>query len=183
VIGSSNRGRVALELAVLRPELVERLVLIAPGLPGWEWSDETRAGWAEEEAAVKRGDFAAAAEASLRLWVDGPRRSPAAVDADLRSAVGAMVLRSYELQEDAWEAGAEEEELDPPVNERVGEVLCPTLVLVGDEDVSDMVAIGAHVADSVNGARIVHVSGAAQVPSLERADEVNALLLAFLGER
>ena len=94
-----------------------------------------------------------------------------------------MVLRSYELQEDAWEAGAEEEELDPPVNERVGEVRCPTLVLVGDEDVSDMVAIAAHVADSVNGARIVHVSGAAQVPSLERADEVNVLLLAFLGER
>ena len=110
VIGNSQGGRVALELAVLRPELVERLVLIAPGLPRWEWSEETRAGWAEEEAAVERGDFTAAAEATLRLWVDGPRRSPDAVDADVRSAVGAMVLRSYELQQHAWEAGTEEEE-------------------------------------------------------------------------
>ena len=182
VIGNSLGGRVALELAVLRPELVERLVLIAPGMPGWEWSDETRAGWAEEEAAVERGDFAAAAEATLRLWVDGPRRSPEAVDAELRSAVGAMVLRSYELQESAWEAGAEEEELDPPVNDRLGEIRCPTLVLVGDEDVSDMAAIAAHVADSVSGARLVTVSGAAHLPSLERADEVNALLLEFLRE-
>jgi 3-oxoadipate enol-lactonase len=182
VIGNSLGGRVALELAVLRPELVERLVLIAPGLPRWEWSDETRAGWAEEEAAFERGDFAAAAEASLRLWVDGPRRSPQAVDADMRSAVRAMVLRSYELQQDAWEAGAEEEELDPPINERLGEIRCPTLVLVGDEDVADMLAIAAHVADSVTGARLVNVSGAAHLPSLERADEINALLLAFLRE-
>ena len=131
---------------------------------------------------MERGDFAAAAEASLRLWVDGPRRSPEAVDADLRSAVGAMVLRSYELQEEAWEAGAEEEELDPPVNDRLGEVRCPTLVLVGDEDVPDMTAIAAHVADAVSGARLVTVPGAAHLPSLERADEVNALLLAFLRE-
>ena len=32
VVGSSLGGRVALELAVLRPDLVERLVLIAPGM-------------------------------------------------------------------------------------------------------------------------------------------------------
>jgi pimeloyl-ACP methyl ester carboxylesterase len=44
VVGCSLGGRVALELAVHRPDLVERLALIAPGLPGWEWSDETRAG-------------------------------------------------------------------------------------------------------------------------------------------
>ena len=72
VVGNSLGGRVALELAVLRPDLVERLVVIAPGLPGWEWSDETRAGWAEEEAAFERGDVEAAAEATLRLGSMAP---------------------------------------------------------------------------------------------------------------
>ena len=183
VVGSSLGGRVALELAVLRPELVERLVLIAPGLPGWEWSDETRAGWAEEEAAFERGDIEAAAEASLCLWVDGPRRAPEAVDSTMRSAVRTMVLRSYELQQHAWEAGAEEEEIvDPPLGGRLGEIRCPTLVLVGNEDVADMLAIATHVADSVSDARLVNVPEAAHLPSLERADEINALLLAFLAE-
>ena len=94
-----------------------------------------------------------------------------------------MVLRSYELQEPAWQAGAQEEELAPPVSDRLGEVHCPTLVLVGDEDVSDMQAIAAHVSDSISGARLATISGAAHLPSLERADEVNAHLLTFLRER
>ena len=183
VIGSSLGGRVALELAVLRPELVERLVLIAPGFPDWEWSDETRAGWAEEEAAFERGDVEAAAEASLRLWVDGPRRPPEAVDPTMRSAVRTMVLRSYELQEPAWEAGAEEQAiLDPPLGGRLGEIHCPTLVLVGDEDVADMQAIARHVVDCISGARLVNVPQTAHLPSLERADEVNAHVLVFLRE-
>ena len=45
-----------------------------------------------------------------------------------------------------------------------------------------MQAIAAHVADSVSGARLVTVSGAAHLPSLERPDAVNALLLEFLRE-
>ncbi len=184
MVGCSLGGRVALELALHRPDLVERLVVIAPGLPGWEWSDETRAGWAAEEAAFDSGDLDGAAEASVRMWVDGPNRAPDKVDAALRASVTAMVLRSYELQQGAWEAGAREEELlDAPATGRLGEIRCPTLVLVGEEDVADMRSIAAHVADSIEGARLVTVRNAAHLPNLERADEVDALLLAFLGDK
>jgi pimeloyl-ACP methyl ester carboxylesterase len=179
VIGGSLGGRVALELAVLRPDLVERLVLIAPGLPGWAWSDETRAGWAAEEEAFERGDFEAAAEASLRQWIDGPRRSPDAVGQELRSSVREMILRSYELQ--SAEEADEEPVLDPAVNERLGDVRCPTLVIVGDEDIGDMQGIAAHVAASIDGARLATVEEASHLPSLERPEEVNQILLEFLG--
>jgi len=182
VVGCSLGGRVALELAVHRPELVEQLVLIAPGLPGWDWSAEPRVGWAAEEAAFERGDLDAAAEACLRLWIDGPRRSPDEVDPALRSAVREMVLRSYELEQTtAGTDSREEDVLDPPVGDRLGEVSCPTLVLVGEEDIADMQAIAAHVAASIPGARAETVSGASHLPSLERPDEVNPLLLSFLG--
>ena len=158
--------------------------MIAPGLPGWEWSPETRAGWTEEETAYDSGDREAAAEASLRMWVDGPRRAPEEVDPSIRSAVGEMVLRSYEMQAHGWEAGAREEDiLDPPINLRLHEVICPTLVIVGENDIADMRSIAAHVADSIESAQLVEVAGVAHVPSLERPDEVNALLLAFLGNR
>src|SRR5688572_6897155 len=48
VVGCSFGGRVALELALHRPELVERLVLVGAGLGGWDWSEATQAGFAEE---------------------------------------------------------------------------------------------------------------------------------------
>jgi 3-oxoadipate enol-lactonase len=183
VVGNSLGGRVALELALHRPDLVQRLVVIAPGLPGWEWSAEVREGWAKEETAYDAGDFDAAAEASLRMWVDGPRRTPEQVDPAMRTAVREMVLRSYELQQHGWEAGAREEEfLDPPLNARLHEIHCPTLVIVGEEDVADMRSIATHLADSVSGARLVTIAGAGHLPGLERADEVNAHLVAFLAE-
>lgn len=183
VVGCSLGGRVALELALHRPDLVERLVVIAPGLPGWEWSDETRAGWAAEEEAYESGDLETAAEASVRMWVDGPSRSREDVDPAMRAAVAGMVLRSYEMQHGAWEAGADEEEvLDPPISGRLDEIRCPTLVLVGEHDVADMRGIAAHVADTIDGARLVTVADAAHLPSLERPDQVNPLLLGFLAE-
>jgi pimeloyl-ACP methyl ester carboxylesterase len=182
VVGNSLGGRVALELAVHRPDLVERLVVIAPGLPGWEWAKETRAGWAAEETAYEAGDLETAAEESVRMWVDGPNRSRDDVDANMRANVTGMVLRSYEMQQGAWEAGADEEDvLDPPVAARLNEIQCPTLVVVGEHDVADMKGIAFHVADSIDGAELVTVAKSAHLPSLERPDEVNALLLDFLG--
>jgi pimeloyl-ACP methyl ester carboxylesterase len=178
VVGSSMGGRVALELAVLRPDLVERLVVIAPGMPGWPWSDETRTGWAAEEAAFEQGDLEAAAEASVHLWIDGPRRRPDEVDPGLRAAVAEMTIRSYELQRDVDDN--EESPLEPPINEHLGEIRCPTLVLVGDEDVADMQGIASHVAASITGARLITIPGASHLPGLERPEAVNPILLEFL---
>lgn len=181
LVGCSLGGRVALEVALLRPDLVQRLVLIAPGLSGWDWADATRAGWIEEEAAYEQGDLEGAAEASVRMWVDGPRRAPDDVDPALRSRVRNMILRSYVLDREAVGGAAEEEPaLEPPVHERLAEIACPTLVLVGDEDVDDLRAIAAHVAAAVPGAQLATIAGTAHLPSLERPDEVNPLLLAFL---
>ena len=56
-------------------------------------------------------------------------------------------------------------------------------MLVGEEDVAEMQAIATHLADSLEDARLVVIREAGHVPSLERVDEVNALLLSFLGEK
>lgn len=178
VVGCSLGGRVALELALARPELVSRLVLVAPGLPGWQWSDETRAGWAEEGTAFEQGDLEAAAEASVRMWIDGPRRRAEDVDPSVRALVREMVLRSYELQP----IEPEEEDLDPPAIARLADVRKPTLIAVGSEDLDDMHGIAKHLAAEIEGARLVVIEGAGHLPGLERPDAVNRLLLDFLDD-
>ena len=69
---------------------------------------------------------------------------------------------------------------DPPVRRRLGEIRVPTLVVVGSEDVPDIRAIADLLASSIPGARLEEIAGAGHLPSLERPDELNRLLLDFL---
>ncbi|HZE28823.1 MAG TPA: alpha/beta fold hydrolase [Gaiellaceae bacterium] len=179
LLGVSLGGRVALEVALARPELVSALVLVAPGLPGHAWSDQLRAQWGEEEAAFEAGDLDAAVEVSLRTWVDGPRRSPEQVDAAVRARVAEMQRRAYELQ---GEAEDEEELLVEDVAQRLGDVRAPTLVVVGEEDQPDMHAIAERLAAEIPGARLATIAATAHVPSMERPGEFDELVLPFLRE-
>jgi 3-oxoadipate enol-lactonase len=179
LVGNSVGGVVALELAVARPDLVDALVLVGSGLRGHDWSDEVRAVWDEENAALERGDLDAAVEANLRMWVDGPGRPPRSVAPDLRAFVGAMQRRAFELQLPAGDA-ADEQPLVPDVGERLGDIRVPTLVLVGDADAPDIHAIAARLEAEIPGARRAVIENAAHLPALERPAEFDALVLGFL---
>ena len=172
VVGCSLGGRIALELTVERPELVERLVLVNAALPGWKWSQEVQAANQAEDAALDRGDLAAAAATNL-IWL-GPNAS-----SDVRDLVLEMVTRSFELQLPVYEE-VEAVPVEPPVDERLGEIRVPTLVVVGGDDVPDMAEIAQLLVAGIPDARSATIEGSGHVPSLERPEELNRLLLDFL---
>jgi 3-oxoadipate enol-lactonase len=179
LVGVSMGGRVALEVAIARPELVEALVLVGAGLPGYEWSAEMKAADEAEMAALTEGDLDAAVEVSLRTWVDGPRRRPEDVNPKVRALVGAMQRRAYELQLPVWET-AEEEPLVTDLAARIGEVRAPTFVLVGEDDVPDMHEIADRLERELPNASRASIADTAHVPSLERPREFDQLVLPFL---
>ncbi len=179
LVGVSMGGRVALEVAIARPELVDALVLVGAGFPGHDWSAEMNAADEAEMAALKRGDLDAAVEVAVRTWVDGPRRRPEDVDSDVRARVAEMQRRAYELQLPVWET-AEEEPLVSDLSERVGEVDAPTLVLVGEEDLRDMHEIAGRLERELPNARRASIANTAHVPSMERPREFDQLVLPFL---
>ena len=181
LVGVSLGGRVALEVALARPELVTALVLVGSGLPGHDWSEELKATWEEEEAALRAGDLDAAVEVNLRTWVDGPGRKPDDVDTGMRARVADMQRRAFELQLPFWDE-AEEEPLVEGVDELLSEIRVPTLVLVGEEDVPDIRAIAHRLAHGIPGARFATIANAAHVPSMERPREFEELVLGFLQE-
>jgi 3-oxoadipate enol-lactonase len=181
LVGVSLGGRVALEVALAQPERVSALVLVGSGLPGHDWSDEMKASWQEEEAAFNTGDLDAAVEVTLRTWVDGPRREPEDVDPDVRARVGEMQRRAFELYQEVGD-DAEEELLVADVANRLGEIQAPTLVVVGAEDVPDIHAIADKLASEIPGARHATIERAAHVPSMERPEEFERLVLGFIEE-
>ena len=177
VVGGSLGAKVALQFASTHPGRVERLVLCPPVLPGWEWSERVRRGWQEEEEAYDAGDLDRATEVNVELWVDGPGRGPDAVDAEVRDLVRTMQRHAFELPEPD---PPPEPASDPDV--RLADVRAPTLVLVGDEDVEDFLAMADIVAAGIPGARKVVVEGAAHVVALEKPEEFNRALLDFLSD-
>jgi 3-oxoadipate enol-lactonase len=171
VVGCSFGGRVALELAGATPELVRKLVLIAPGLASTQWSEESKAGFAEEEALVDRGDLAGAGAQQARMWL-----APDASE-EVRGLTADMTVRSYDQQLGADDVRAVWP--DPSAETRLAQLDVPTLVVVGAADRPEMRELAGSLAAALPNARLETIAGAGHLPSIERPDELNALLLDF----
>jgi 3-oxoadipate enol-lactonase len=178
LVGASLGGRIALEVAVARPELVTALGLVGAGVPGHEPSDEIKAFNAAEEDALERGDLDAAAEINVRMWADGAQRSPDEVDPAVRELVREMTRRSFEVQ--LAMPDAVEKRLVPDLADRLSEIEVRTLVLVGEQDVEDMHRFADRFEREIRNTQRATIADAAHVPSLERPAEFDAFVLPFL---
>jgi 3-oxoadipate enol-lactonase len=181
LVGASLGGRVALEVAVAHPELVEGLVVAGAALSGHAWSDEIAAFGDREDAALGRGDLDAAVEENLRMWVDAGR-PPDQVDQQVRKLVAEMQRDAFETQYPA-PPDADEEPLVGGLADRLGEIRVPLLAITGAADVADFQRIADRLTTEVPDARRAIVAGAAHLPSMERPEEFNRLALGFVTER
>lgn len=179
VIGSSMGGGVAIDFALDHPDLLAGLVLVGAGLRGTKPSDLLQRVDAEVDALVERGAIDEAVERELQLWLDGPGRPAGTVAGAIREYVRETDL-AVTRRAAAW-SQAKGIRPTPPVNERLEQIVAPTLVVVGEHDVPDMVTQAVELARRIPNAERIVIPGAAHLPSLERPDEFNAHLIRFLG--
>ncbi|MFD9412949.1 alpha/beta fold hydrolase [Streptomyces sp. NPDC059989] len=169
LVGSSYGGRVALQVAALHPERVDRLALLCAGRPGHRPGPEVREFGAAEDVLLDAGDLAGAAALNARTWL-GPDADEAA-----HALVRAMQLRNFENVLDVTES----HELPEPEID-LAAVAAPTLAVGGAHDLPDFRRIAAELPTLIPGARHVELPWAGHLPSLERPAEVTDLLLEFL---
>lgn len=178
LVGASMGAVGVIDLALTAPERVGALVLVSPAVAGHRWSEAVRRFGAAEDAALERGDVEAAVELNVRMWVDGPRRSPEQVDPVLRKQVWDMQRHAFGLP-----AGdGIPQVVEPPAITRLGDIAAPTLAIIGAEDVEDFHTLGGLLARQIPGARQAVLPGAAHMVSLERPAEFNRLVMDFLAE-
>ena len=176
-VAVSMAGRNALDLTLEHPDRVEALVLVGAGLSGYRFDDPDMAVADEAvDAAIAAGRLEEAAEIEIKTWVAGPRRSLDRVDARLRGRVRDMILQSYTNPPELGEPLP----FEPPASGRLREVRAPTLVIVGDEDVPDVLTIADRLAAGIAGARKVVMRGAAHLPNMEQPAAFNRIVGEFL---
>jgi pimeloyl-ACP methyl ester carboxylesterase len=82
-----------------------------------------------------------------------------------------------------WQHRDPETGLEPPLAQRLHELLAPTLVLVGTRDLPDFVHMGEALAAQAPNARLELLADLGHGPSVEDAQRFNARVQAFLRAR
>jgi 3-oxoadipate enol-lactonase len=176
VLGLSMGGGIAIDFTLAYPAMVDALIPVAAGLPGYAWSESLAEQGAAIQDAFSRGDVPHAVELMTRMWTDGPRRTPAQVDPGVRERVRRMTTAMLARPKDE----AEPQPLDPAAIARLADIHTPTLVIIGDQDIPDCLAIAALLETGITGARKVVLPGTAHHLNMERPAEFNRIVLDFL---
>ena len=175
VLGLSMGGGIAIDFTLVYPDRVAALLPIAAGLGGYRATSNT-ALRDELNAAYERGDKERAVELSLQMWTDGPYRTPDQVDPNARERIRAMTAHTFDLPDfEQWL-----QRLEPPAVDRLDEIHVPTLFVVGDRDVEDILKIGDLIIANVGGARRAVIPGTAHHLNMEQPAEFNRIVLDFL---
>lgn len=182
VIGCSRGGRIAIDLAVEHPERVAGLVTIGSGPSGFpetELTETEDAMFDELDAAFAAEDWTVLQDLEVRLWSIGPTRNEADLDP-------AFVAEAYALNRaNAVHRGegSSPTPLDPPAYDRLVDIDVPTLVMVGDHDLSIVLIQYAYLLTTIPGADGRRFTESAHLPSVEQRDEFERVLLAWLAEK
>ena len=175
LVGISMGGFIALELALRRPELVDKLILVVTSaggrthvstspeimrllMPGDE-EVESGAGARRVCAAVAGPGFAERHPEEIDVFVEIARHRPMTRDAYLRQLAA---CRAHD------------------VSGRLDRIRAPTLVLHGDVDPLVPVENGRLLAERIPGATLVEYPGVGHIPEVEIAERFNRDLIGFL---
>jgi len=171
VLGMSAGGGIAIDFALAYPTMVAALIPVAASIGGYIGSDATMRQWGAIGAALAQGDVSGAVELTLRMWVDGPARTPDQVDPAVRERMREMITRYYTIRVD------DPPSLEPPAISRLTEIAVPTLIVVGGGDVTDILAQADLLHESIAGASKAVIPGVAHVPNMECPEHFNRLVL------
>ena len=177
IMGLSMGGYVATDFALRHPEKVKGLILVAPGLSGYDFHGPEFEAFIESyNAAAASGDKDKIAEAFMEAWVYGPKRKAGDLPRALRDRVRGMIKQSMET---ACEEAVEYRPM-PLTAGRLGEIKAPTLAIVGDLDMPGILEIADLLGKNLSNFEKVTIPGVAHMVSLEKPVEFDAAVRAFL---
>lgn len=175
LVGSSDGGGVALDAAVMAPERVAGLVLLAPavsGAPAPDLDADTARFDRLLVQAMEAGDRELVNRLETWLWLDGPAQPEGRVNGPARKLLSDMnkILIANEVPEGAGSSGVD-------AWSQLHRVNVPTIVACGDLDVPFLVERSRELAERLVNGRHRILAGMAHLPQLEDPAAVGGVIL------
>jgi len=182
VVGNSMGGFIAAEVAISRPQRVERLVLVSAAAL---WNEQARARPLVAASKVSRF-YAPLIVSGWQVLARLPRlRHEALRSAGIRNPRAISAPLAYELLSGVGKPGfvdALQALYDYRIRDRLPEIACPTLVIWGADDPLVPLRHAFEYEDLIPAARAVVFRATGHAPMLEQPERFNAALLQFLRE-
>jgi len=174
-VGLSMGGFIGMRLAARRPELIKSLSLLetsAGAEPPFKVVKYRALMAIARVAGIKPVSGAAMKTMFGRKFLADPSR--AALRAEQRRLLEANPLQGMLRTLKSAVVGR------PPIEGELSKIRCPTLVMVGDQDVATIPAKAERIHALIPGSRLVVIPGAGHTSTVEEPEEVNAALVPFL---
>jgi pimeloyl-ACP methyl ester carboxylesterase len=176
-VGSSMGGGLAIDFALEHPNRTIALVLMGTavtGAEGYELDEEVEQLEEAFEYAKERGSISTANRIQAHQWLDGPYGEAGRVTGPVRELF--LAMNEIHLNH----APLTQEEQPEPAFHNLSVITAPTLLVVGELDCSDIIAIHEDLSEELENAFAVVLEDTAHFPSLERPDLFDPILFEFL---
>jgi 3-oxoadipate enol-lactonase len=177
LVGLSLGSMIAADFTLEHPEMVEHLVLTAPGLRGSTAPRNERARAVYKLAETEGRDKAIDAWMENDFFATGKGNSPA-----YEERMRAMLRDNYKT----W--GPTPTTLvwnwpKPQTTERLSQIKAPTLVIIGDKDAPSILTNAEVYEEKIPGAKKITIPNVSHHLVMEKPGEYNRLVLDFLRQR
>jgi len=176
ILGLSMGGQIAIDFALEHPGMTASLIPAASAMTGFPYKDAEglESQYEAVFAAAREGNMDRAVELTLRLPFFVPVKSDPALPEKMKTMIRTNFMNwaSSQARHAQWP--------EPPAYERISRLRTPTLILVGDHDVSDIQAVADKLAASVPGAKKVVIRDAGHHLNMENPAAFNSAVLEFL---
>lgn len=172
IIAASFGGKIAIDFCLIHPQKVKKMILISPAVSGWEDSKEL-IDYEEQESLTT--DVRDLVTLNYEFWITRGRDTPN-VNIEAEKLIIEMLQHNFLLEDNK----VEEINIIDNSLKRLENIDQPLLIINGENDISDFLAIGSCIHNKVQLSQREVIPNTAHLPNLENSKLVSWYITEFL---